>query len=222
VRRLRFVVATLFVTAVPSAAQTAARVELEVGGGLVSGAGLGAKDADLRANAQTERPFRLFTADSRVGAAPTLLVRAAVPLGARFSLEGGMTWGRPEIRTSVDTDAEGAAPVTTVERINQYIFDASLVWMFDVVQPGDRVIPYVSGGGGYLRQLHEGRTLIEHGQAYHAGGGIKYLLLSRRNRPVRSAGLRGDARLELLNGGITFGEGPRPHVAISGSVFVGF
>jgi opacity protein-like surface antigen len=226
VKAIRFVVATVLVTSAPSSAQTVqptvARVELEVGGGLVSGAGLGATDADLRANAQTQRPFRLFTADSRFVRAPAVLVRAAVPLGRRFGLEGAVTWSRPEIRTSVDADAENAAPLTTAERIDQYIFDGSFVWVLDAFRLGDRVIPYVSGGGGYVRQLHEGRTLIEHGQAYHAGGGIKYWMFTRRGGPVRSAGFRADARLQLLRGGIAFQERPRPQTAISGSVFVGF
>jgi hypothetical protein len=201
---------------------TVARVELEVGGGLFGGAGLGTEDADLRANAQTRQPFRLFTADSRFARAPALHVRAAVPLARRVGLEGGMSWGRPEIRTSLSADAEGAAPLTSVERIDQYVFDASLVWMLDGLRLGDRVLPYVSAGGGYLRQLHEGRTLIEHGQAYHAGGGIKYWLFTRRRGSVRSAGFRGDARLQFVYGGIAFEEGPRPQAAISGGLFIGF
>jgi hypothetical protein len=205
-----------------TAQQTVAHVELEVGGGLIGGAALGASDADLRANAQARQPFRLFTAESRFVRAPALLVRAAVPLGGRFGLEGGMTWGRPEIRTSLTADAEGAPPLASVERINQFVFDASLVWMLGTVRPGQRLIPFVSGGAGYLRQLHEGRTLIEHGQTYHAGGGIKYWLFTRTGGLLRSAGLKGDARLQLLSGGITFEEGPRSHVAISGSLFVGF
>lgn len=227
-RTIRLVVVTLLVTSAPISAQTpapaVARVELEVGGGLIGGAGLGARDADLRANAQVPRPFRLFTAQSRFVRAPALLVRAAVPLGRSFGLEGGMTWGRPEIRTSLTADAEGAAPVASVERINQFVFDASLVWMLGTFRPGQRLVPFVSGGAGYLRQLHEGRTLVEHGQAYHVGGGIKYRLFTRTGRRglVRSAGLRGDARLQLLSGGIAFEEGPRPHAAISGSLFVGF
>jgi hypothetical protein len=229
VRTIRLVVVTVVVTSAPMSAQTtaqqtAARVELEVGGGLIGGAGLGASDADLRANAQAPRPFRLFTADSRFVRAPALLVRAAVPLGRRFGLESGMTWGRPEIRTSLTADAEGAAPLTSVERIDQFVFDASLVWMLGTLRPGQRLIPFVSGGAGYLRQLHEGRTLVEHGQTYHAGGGVKYSLFTRTagRGLLRSAGLKGDARLQLLSGGIAFEEGPRPHVAISGSLFVGF
>jgi hypothetical protein len=198
------------------------RVEVEVGGGLLGGAGLGSGDANLRANATARQPFRLFTADSRFERAPTVHVRAAVPLTSRLVLEGGLTRSRPDIRTSLTADAEGAAPVTSIEQVDQYVFDASLVWMLNALRLGDRLVPFVVGGGGYVRQLHEGRTVIEHGQVYHAGGGVRYRLLNRGSGFVRSAGLRGDARVQLLRGGISFEERPRPHAAISGGVFVGF
>ncbi len=227
-RTILLVVAALQVLApLPGYAQraiepTVARVELELGGGLFGGAGLGAGDADLRANEQARQPFRLFTADSRFVRAPAVHLRAAVPLGRHYGVEGGVTWGRPEIRTSLAADAEGAAALTSVERIDQYVFDASLVWMLEAFRLGERLIPFVSGGGGYLRQLHEGRTLVEHGQAYHAGGGVKYWLFTRTDGLVRSAGIRGDARVQLLRGGIAFEDRPRPHAAISGGLFVGF
>lgn len=225
--KLAPIVVLLAVAAAPSSAQTvgarpAPRIEVEAGGGLIGGTDLGRGDANLRASATARQPFRLFTADSRFERAPTVHLRAAVPLGLRFALEGGVTRGRPEIRTSLTADAESAAPRTSVEQVDQYVFDASLLWMLDALRLGDRLVPFVVGGGGYLRQLHEGRTLIEHGQIYHAGGGIKYWLLSRATGVVRSAGLRGDARVLVVRGGISFDDRPRPHAAVSGGLFVGF
>jgi len=198
------------------------RVEVDAGGGVFGGAGLGAGDANLRGNAQAQQPFRLFTAETRLARAPSVHLRAGVALTRRLGVEGGVTRSRPEIRTSLSADAESAAPLTSVEPVDQYIFDASLVLTLDGLGAGSRLVPFVAGGGGYVRQLHEGRTLIEHGQAYHAGGGLKYWLFTRTNGFVRSAGLRGDARVQLLRGGIAFEDRPRPHAAISGSVFVGF
>lgn len=198
------------------------RVEVDAGGGLFGGTGLGAGDANLRANAQAPQPFRLFTADSRFERAPSVHLRAAVALSRRFGVEGGVTLSRPEIRTSLTADAEGAASLTSIERVDQYTFDASLVLMLDALRLGSRLVPFVAGGAGYLRQLHEGHTVIEHGQVYHVGGGLKYWLFSRTNGFVRSTGLRGDARVQVLRGGISFDERPRPHAAISGSLFLGF
>jgi hypothetical protein len=220
-------VAALLLASVSAHAQAtidphAARVEVEVGGGLFGGAGLGAGDANLRANAPARQPFRLFATESRFEGAPLVYVRAAVPLGRGLGVEAGVTLEHPEIRTSLTGDAEGAAGLTTVERIDQYVFDGGLVWRLDRLRLGGRLFPFVSGGAGYLRQLHEGRTLIEHGQVYHAGGGVKYWLLTRPNGFLRSAGIRGDVRVQLLRGGIAFEDRQRPHAAISGGVFVGF
>ena len=94
--------------------------------------------------------------------------------------------------------------------------------MLDELRIGPRLVPFVAVGGGYLRQLHEGQTLVEQGQVYSAGGGVKYWLMQRKAGTVRAAGLRGDARAYLLRSGFSFDDGARLHVAISGSVFVGF
>jgi hypothetical protein len=217
----------LVVTAAPGVAQTVAsqpahRVEVDAGGGLFGGTAFGDVDATLRTNAQAREPFRLFTAGTRVDRARSIHVRAGVDLSPRFGVEGGVTRSRPHMRTAITADAENAAALTTVQRIDQYVFDASLVLRFGGFGAGGRLVPFVSAGGGYLRQLHEGRTLIEHGQAYHAGGGVKYAFVARTTGRLRSTGVRGDARLQVLRGGISLRDRPRSQAAISGSVFVAF
>lgn len=221
--------AFLLACAIPGAAHAQAadgrpvrRVEIDAGAGLLGGAALGSRDANLRANAQPRQPFRLFTAESRFARAPEFHVRTAFALSRRFGVEGGITWSRPDVRSSISADAEGAPPITSVERVDQYFFDASFLMMIDALRVGTRLVPFVAAGGGYLRQLHEGQTVIEHGQVYHAGGGVKYWLLARSRGAIRATGLRGDARLHVMRGGIALEEGPRPHVAFSGSMFVAF
>jgi hypothetical protein len=200
----------------------AQHVEVEVGAGLFGGARLGAGDAALRANEQARRSYRLFAAESEFRRAPAVHLRAAVPLGGGFAVEGGAAWSRPELRTSLSADAEGAAALAAIERIDQYVVDANVVWQIEALRVGQRATPYVSGGVGYLRQLHEGHVLVEHGQVYQAGGGFKYRLLTRASGFVRSTGLRADARLQVLRGGISFGTGVRLHAAVSAGLFVGF
>jgi len=112
--------------------------------------------------------------------------------------------------------------VTIAEKVDQYFIDGSLLIMLDELRMGARLVPFVAAGGGYVRQLHEGQTVVEQGEVYHAGGGFKYWLLTRRTGRVRTAGVRGDARAYLMRGGVSFDDHPRSHVAISGSVFVGF
>lgn len=217
----------VFVAATSAYAQTAGdrpvrRLEVNVGGGLLGGAGLGSADANLLANDPARRPFRVFSAESRVASAPSFHARAAFALSRRLGVEGGVVMSRPDVRTSVSGDVEGAPGLTVVERVDQYFIEAGVVITIDALRVGRRTVPFVAGGAGYLRQLHEGRTVIEQGQVYHAGGGVKLWLVARDRGVVRTAGLRADARLYLLASGISFDERPRPHAAISGSVFVTF
>jgi hypothetical protein len=211
--------------ALPASAQTSepprsGRVEVDAGGGWRGGARLGSRDANLRAATATD--FRLFSTDSSFAAAPAFHVKAGYSLTRRLAVEGGLTLSHPELRTSVTNDAEAAPPITIAERIDQYSIDASLVVMIRELAIGSRTLPFVSGGGGYLRQLHEGQTVVEEGRVFHAGGGVKHWLVARDRGVISGAGVRVDARLYLISGGIAFEDGPRPHGAVSGSVFVSF
>jgi hypothetical protein len=100
----------LTLTAAPSAGQTTdgqpvRRVEVTVGTGMLSGAGLGSRDANLRANDPTPRPFRLFTTESRFARAQQFHMRAGLAFSQRLGVEGELTWSRPELRTEVTADA---------------------------------------------------------------------------------------------------------------------
>lgn len=198
------------------------RIEADAGAGILGGGGLGSADANLRTSDPVRQTFRLFATSSDVGRAPLWLVRLAFPLSRRFAIEGALTKATPDLRISATSDFEGAPSITTSETIDQYFIDGSILVMLDELRIGTRAVPFAAAGAGYLRQLHEGQRLVEEGEVYHAGGGIKYWLLTRKAGRVRSAGLRADARAYFLRGGISFDDRPRSHVAISGSAFVGF
>ena len=210
----------------PALAQTAderplRRIDVEVGGGLLGGAGLGTVDANLLANDPVRQPLRLFTTEGRFMRAPALIARVGWAFSRRLGVEGGLVMSRPTLRTSLSRDAEGAAPLTIDQRVDQYFVEGSVVIMIDEWRMGRRTVPFAAAGIGYLRQLNEGVTVIE-GHMYQAGGGVKHWLMTRDRGRLRAAGLRADARWYLLAEGLAFDEDPRSHVAISGSVFVSF
>jgi hypothetical protein len=196
-------------------------IEIELGGGLLGGAPLGTADANLRANERTAQPYRLFTADHRFEKTGQFHLRASRLFGARWGVEGGLAIGHPVLRADVSADIEGAPALAISETVDQYFFDAALVVAFEEFRLG-RLVPFATGGAGYLRQLHEGQTVIEHGHLFQAGAGVRYPFLSRASGLVRAAGLRGDVRGYVLRGGVSVNDRPRPHIAISGGVFVGF
>ena len=220
-------IAAVLVVALPAAAQTSdplpiGRFEVDAGGGWLGGASLGSRDANLRAPAAAPATFRLFSVDSRFAAAPTIHVKGGVAFSRRLGVEAGVTLSHPELRASVTNDAEAAPPITIAERIDQYSVDASVIVMISELALGSRTLPFAAAGAGYLRQLHEGRTVVEEGYVFHAGGGIKHWLMARDAGFISGAGLRVDARLYLVSGGIAFKDYPRPHGAVSGSVFLTF
>jgi hypothetical protein len=88
--------------------------------------------------------------------------------------------------------------------------------------PSNRIVPFVGGGVGYLRQLHDGRTLVETGSAYHLGGGADMILRSAAQGVVKSVGIRADARAELRSGGVAFDDGTHAAPSFGVQLFVRF
>lgn len=219
----------MFVLAIAGSAQAQTaderplrRLEVEMGGGLIGGAAAGEADATLLANDPVRRPLTLFETTTRIGPAPAFHVRLGAALSRRITIEGGVVLSRPELRLSTSGDAESGPSLTIVERIDQYFFEGSVLILIDEARLGGRTVPFVAAGGGYLRQLHEGQTIIEHGVLFHAGGGLKHWFLARSQGALRGAGMRADARVYILRDNIAIEDRPRPHGAVSGSLFLVF
>lgn len=209
----------------PASGQTRApaardRFEVSLGGIWIGGAGLGSTQADLRANSLTPTPFRLFATETSEVGAGGLDARVAYWLTRSIAVEAGFVRARPEVRTRITADSEGATALTAAERLDQYFIDANVIWLLDKFRFG-RSVPFVSGGAGYLRQLHEGRTLVQTGQVYEFGGGIRHQLFENAGW-FRSVGVRAHGRLYVLVDGVQLDDRARRHGAITGAAYVTF
>ena len=187
------------------------------GGVVWSGSyGIGDVDAQLRGNGTgtTPPPFTLFAASSEVASAASAIVRVGFTLSPSLVVEGGGVFGMPRVAVRISGDAEASQQQLEGEQLQQYLFDGALVWHLPK-RLGPRVRPFVIGGGGYLRQLHYERTLVETGQVYYAGIGARYWFRGGSGR-ARSLGLRGDLRANMRRGGIDFEDKARiyPTVAV--------
>jgi hypothetical protein len=182
----------LAVACVPSAA--AAQVypanpvphggSIEVGGGVtfVPGFDMGGRTADLTTSSPTTQ-FDLFTTESRVGDFTGVSARVGYYISRSISIEGSVRYARPELSVDLSGDAESAADVTATETASHYLFGGSvLLDLRGASFAGGRGVPFVSGGAGYLRELHEGNLLVETGIEYHATAGLKYWFGSGDNR----------------------------------------
>jgi hypothetical protein len=209
------VVAVACAVRVPSVdAQTVSepigRLQVSVGGGWLGGAAFGEQPADLRAASGS--PYRLFQSESDLSSAGAFETRLGIALTSRYGIEGRAAISKPELKTTVSSDAEATGSFTTVESIDQYVFDGGVVIRF--AEWG--VTPFASAGAGYVRQLHEGQALVETGHLFYVGGGFARPLFSRRQGLIRAASVRADVRLNVFY--LELDEGSRPQGSVSGSV----
>ena len=144
---------------------------------------------------------------------------AGFSLTKRVALEVGATLAHPQIGVGISGDAESAAQALPGETLQQYLFDGGVNWQLPI-DVGRRLAPFVTAGAGYLRQLHEDRTLAETGQVYYAGGGARYWLRGGHGA-ARPAGLRGEFRLNRRRRGIDFEDKMRAYPTVSILFFIG-
>jgi hypothetical protein len=149
--------------------------------------------------------------------APELRVGIAVTRG--IALEGGFTVSHPRIGFSIANDPESAAQDLPGEQLQQYVFDAGVNWQLPI-NAGRKAAPFVAGGIGFLRQLHEDRMLAETGRIYYAGGGARYWLRGGigSTRPI---GVRAEGRLNMRTQGIDFEDTTRTYPTFSLFMFIG-
>jgi hypothetical protein len=185
---------------------------------------LGTSAATLTSNDTSGSRYTLFDTEGKLRPAPGADIRLAFNISRSLAVEGGFVFTKPEVETRITNDVESAAAQTIAgERLSQYLFDAALVVHVPRLRfSRDRGRPFFDVGVGYLRQLHEGNTVRETGQMYHLGGGVKYLMTSRRPGLTSGLGFRVDARLNMRSGGFAFTERVRPFVSIGGGLFATF
>jgi hypothetical protein len=216
-RRAALALAAWSLAASPCAGQ------VTINGGLLwsSGHDTGVSTADLRSNAtgSPAPPFTWFQADSRVDRAPGFEARVGFDVTRSFTIEGGASFARPRLMFAISRDAESANQEYEGESLHQYVFDGALMWRLPI-ERSPRLAPFVVGGAGYLRQLHEERTLVESGQLYFAGGGARFWLRGNATSS-RSVGLRTDIRVNIRRRGVDFENAVRVYPSLSALLFLG-
>lgn len=203
----------------PGAGFRQGRWELSGGGVLVGGYGLGENAAELTPNSGSAPSFDQFTTDNRVRQAFGVQARIGFIVTPALVVEGGLRFTRPVFEVRVSGDAEGAPDTTVEEKLSQYVFDGSVVWhVTRAAFAGQRAVPFLFGGAGYLRELHEQDALVEDGLEYHAGGGIKWWF----GQGQRGLGVRGEVGISVRDGGFDFNDSLRVVPIVAGSLIYTF
>jgi len=202
-------------------------IDVAVGGRWLFGAALGSADANATTAAGED--FRLFSTRSERGGMPTIEGRIGVPLWRSMRAEAAVSFGVSNVLTRVSSDVEGVPDVTVRESIHEFTVEGSALAELARRRPGARAVPFAMAGVGYLRDLHEGRTVVETGALYHVGAGVTYVLGGARGPRsaggdplTRSLGLRADARVVIRTGGASLTGRALVTPAIGASLFLRF
>jgi hypothetical protein len=214
-------IACLGIAAGEAAAQSEAigsgRIEVSAGAAWMGGQAFGSADANE--TTPTNSAFRLFSTSSELGSAPAFDARVGVRVAGTLVVEADASYARPELRITTSNDVESAAGVTAVERLQQFTIGGGATWYAPTSR---RVAPFVSGGGGYLRQLHDRALLVQTGRYYQFGGGAVYLFASRPDQRMKATGIRLDVRAIVFKDGVAFDGGSHIAPTLAGSFFVRF
>jgi hypothetical protein len=195
-------------------------------GGLswLGGYPIGGNTATLRRNeAGTTAPsgFPLFTADASLRRAAGVEARIGFGLTRALAVEFGGGYARPRMAVAITQDQESPSVVLDDERISQYMIEAAVLWQLSQLNLGSRARPYLSVGGGYLRQLYENRVKLETGRVAHIGGGVRYWLHGG-DAAHRAIGIRAELRAERRSGGIELAGQARVFPVANLFAFFGF
>ena len=181
-----------------------ARVELGGGLALAGVIDLGAVDATMTRNQPgTPERFKFFRADSRIDADPAPAAWVGVNVTRAVGVEVGFQRSHPSIRTKISGDAEGVPAVTlTTKSILQRTIEGNVIlhgnaWRFD----GQRTVPFLLAGGGYLRQSDDEHGLAETARIYQVGLGFKWVSGITSSGRARGPGMRLDLRYVVRDGG---------------------
>ena len=195
---------------------------ISVGGGWVGRESLGTVRAETRATGLgtlTPSAFPLFTTKSTFEAGPRAELALAVPVTRTLLLEILGTVARPTLSTAISRDAEGAPATTVTEDVDDYAVGGRLLYDVPRLAIGGRARPYLLAGGAYRRQLHEDRVLVEAGQEWTAGAGLRLWLAGARQG--RSLGVTTELAWQWRTGGIAFVDGTRGVPSLALRLFAG-
>ena len=180
----------------PVSAQS--RLELSGGPIWIGAIRFGSSEATLT-GAGGDR-FRLFSTSSELLRATGVEARVGYRVTRLVHAEISGSYARPQLSTTVGSDVESGPTLTASEAITQITIEGAGRVDLPVAAIGRHIMPFATAGAGYLRQLHEGATLVQTGRTYHVGGGATIALLSRDRGWLKQMGVRVDVRAQVRSG----------------------
>lgn len=191
------------------------RFELATGTFWMGGMSFGTVDANERT--ASGGSYRLFSTDTGLTGSGGLSASVGVQISRSWQVEVVASYSAARLRTLVTGDVENAANITPSEIVSEIMVDGNLLVRLGRLRIGPRTLPFLVGGAGLTRDLHQGPTLlVTGGPTFHFGGGVTHLLGVREGF-LKGVGLKADVRVEVHRQGITLDPpmAAMPSVAVS-------
>jgi hypothetical protein len=209
----------------PAAAQAVpatgpGRLEVSVGTLWVGHQALGSNDANETTPGGGKQ--KIFTTSSDLASVAGLEGRIAVRVIRSLEAEVQVSYGTPQLTIAIASDIENAPAATAIETVQQFTIGAGVVWYMPFRPRTSRLAPFLTAGGGHLRQVHQERTLLQTGQYYQVGAGVKYLLFARPRGFVNAFGVRMDVRAVVRRMGVAFDKSMHTSPAFGAAAFARF
>ena len=166
--------------------------------------------------------FVLFSSSQQLGSAAGVEGRIGFHMTAALELDAVASYASPALVARVSGDVEASGAAAPAIAVRQFTIGGAMIAHLRRLRIGTRTVPFVEGGGAYLRELYETGSLAVSGQQYHFGGGVSYRIVSRPSRFPRTIGVRGDVRAVVRTSGVA--TDGRTHVspAAAGALFTRF
>ena len=193
---------------------------LEIGIGVRRSGELTLGTADANETNPSGGPFRLFRSESRLEEINAVEARIGMRLAPAVQIEAAGSYGESDLVVRLTSDVEGIPDVTATESIQRFTVEGALT--LDVVGHSRRAQPFVALGGGYVRDVHDGQTLVENGAIGYIGGGLNLTLRSTPAATMKAAGLRLDGRVLFGWRGVGFDDDVHTTYAIGASLYMRF
>ena len=204
----------------PAPAAGWGRIEASFGGMWLGHQPLGRADANE--TTPSGGALKIFTSASELAKVAGIEGRFAVRLARSVEAEVQGSYAAPQLKVALSGDSESAANVTAIETVQQFTIGVGAAWYVPTRALGSRLIPFVTGGLGQLRQMHQDRVLLETGRYFQVGGGVKGFFVSRSRGFVNAIGARLDVRALVRRDGVAFDDRGHASPSVGVSAFVRF